>query len=314
MRRAALASEAHARSAHVGRQPSAADWSIRKECKGPLDVFFMVFSEASDWNRRADIRDTLLADLVKKTFKWAGAFVLQEPWEPLVAKWIEVEGDTAGDLIVLPPSARNASANASDAFHKAARWALEYCAEACYVIKLADDTAVHPVLLYKFLRRTYRTGMGAVHCDTSGSTVLPPSTDVAGLLAVKAHFFAGGYDMHCRGLVVLASLKLLKDLDRALLTEGSETASVPSLSQRQDSHLWLQISNVAVGRLSDISFDSTWNCAFVKLRDTSMRRLDRYALWYFTLWKDVVGNKPRLRELLRGVQHRNGVSAKGVQI
>ncbi|KAH6924488.1 hypothetical protein HPB50_018951 [Hyalomma asiaticum] len=290
---------------HVLPKP---DWFIRRECRDHLDVIFVVSSEASNWSSRADIRDTLLEDRVKRTFKWAGAFVMQESREALVSNWIEYEGDTEGDLIVLP-YALNASASATEDFRKVVLWALEHCAETRYVVKLADDIVVHPMLLHKFLRRVDETGMEAVYCDMRGSTSLPPRTDVIAL-AMRQNFLAGGHDIYCAGSVLLASLKLLRDLESSA---ESRAVSVSAGSHDHDGHGNLQIRNVAVGSVRNASFDANWNSIFVKLSGgMSVRKVDRYALWYSALWKDVLWNKPRFRKLLRGAQHANSVPGKDV--
>ncbi|KAH7934120.1 hypothetical protein HPB49_021635 [Dermacentor silvarum] len=315
MLKAALASESFAVSAKIGLQPSdgegsgviAPDWSIQKECERPLDALFMVSSEASDWSSRADFRNTLLDDRSKKAFRWAGAFVLKETKEPLVGKWIEVEGRVAGDLIVLP-SVGNGSTNASDALHMAVQWALDHCAGAHYVIKLVDDTAVHPLRLKEFLSGTSRHVMGDVHCDMRVSSTVHPRNHV--VLAAKGEGFEAACRRYCADSVVLASLKLL----RALLSEGSEAASAPTLFQHQHRGTSFGIRKVPVVTLRDISLDSNWNYyAFVKLGHVSTRRLDRYALWYFALWKDVVRKNSGFRKLLSGVEQRNSVLEIGLE-
>lgn len=318
MLRAALDSEAFSSSAQGGwQQPDlpgsvpAPDWSIRRECEGQLDAFFVVSSEASDWYSRAEIRSTILEDQVARTLRWAGAFLLQEAREPLVAKWIEVEGQATGDLIVLP-SARKRSAGDFEAFHTAVRWALDHCAKARYVIKMTADMVVHPMRLYKCLRRMEPNGMGTLLCDMRGSSHLRPNTDAV-VHAAKDKFWSGTYQLYCTGSVVVASLELLRSLDHGLWTVGRETAFVPGRSQHQERNMSLEIRNVGVGWLKDISLDLGWNSTFVKLRDASMRRLDRYSAWYFAIWRDLVWNKPRFKKLLTSAGHPNSVLWKGLE-
>ncbi|KAH7939070.1 hypothetical protein HPB52_005246 [Rhipicephalus sanguineus] len=318
-RSAATATESQPLSAQTESDPPvyrrvlpAPDWFIRRECRERLDVFFAVTSEASDWSSRSDIRGTVLEGRVKRTFRWVGAFVVEEPRERLVAKWLEVEGDAEGDLIVLPP-ASNGIANATHALRNVIRWASEHCTEARYVIMLADDMVVHPMLLHRLLRRVDETEMGAVHCDIRGSFGLTPGTDFVAF-AARHKFLAGGFDLYCAGSVVLASLKLLKDLDRALMSAGSKTVSALDEPQERDRHGTVKIRNVAFGGISNVSFDANWNSTFVKLSGgTTKRKLDRYALWYSALWKDVLWSKPSFRKLFRGAQHANDVFGKGVQ-
>ncbi|KAH8031478.1 hypothetical protein HPB51_017541 [Rhipicephalus microplus] len=248
---------------------------IRKECRERLDVFFAVTSETSDWDRRSDIRDTLLEGRVKRAFKWTGAFVLDEPRERLVTRWLEVEGDAHGDLIVLPPT-RHSSGNATDVLRKVVRWATEHCAEVRYVIKMADDMVVHPMLLHKFLLKVDETEMGAVHCDMRGAFGPLRGTDFVAF-APRHKFFAGGFDVYCTaGSPVLASLKLLKDLDVASTSAGSETASSSDELQERHGHRTLHIWNLDFDDIIDVSLDANWNWTFVKLTGgTSRRRLDR---------------------------------------
>ncbi|KAL1414163.1 hypothetical protein MTO96_007645 [Rhipicephalus appendiculatus] len=248
---------------------------------------------------------------VKRTFRWVGAFVVEQPREPLVAKWLEAEGDAEGDLIVLPP-ARNGSANGTHALRNVIRWASEHCTEARYVIKMADDTVVHPILLHSLLHRVDEIGRGALHCDMRRLFGVPPETDFVAF-APRAKFLAGAFDLYCAGSVVLASLKLLKHLDHATST-GSETVPSFDESHGRDGHGTLRIRNVAIDEIVDVPFDENWNATFIKLTgSTSRRRLDRYALWYSALWKDVLWSKSRFRKLLRGAERANDVFGKDAQ-
>ncbi|KAH6924487.1 hypothetical protein HPB50_018950 [Hyalomma asiaticum] len=282
---------------------SAPEWSVLKECEEPREVFFIISSEASDWISRADIRDTLLEHRVTKMLRWTGAFFVHESREPLVADWIEVEGQATGDLIMLP-SGRTGSARAFNEFHVAVRWVMEHCAKVRYVIKIKTNVMVHPTGLYRFLRRMDRNGLDAVLCDMRGSSRLHPDTEVAVSVA-KSKFFVGAYQLYCAGSVTMASLKMLRDLDRAMAPLEPGKVAVHKLPLRQNEDASLQIKHVAVGGISHISLDSGWDCTFVKLKRTSVRRLDRYASWYFAVWKDLVWNKPRFKNLLSGPRHKN---------
>ncbi|KAL3194781.1 hypothetical protein MRX96_045930 [Rhipicephalus microplus] len=133
--------------------------------------------------------------------------------------------------------------------------------------------------------------------------------------APRRKFFAGGFDVYCAaGSPVLASLKLLKDLDVASASAGSETASSSDELQERHGHRTLHIWNLDFDDISDVSLDANWNWTFVKLTGgTSRRRLDRYALWYSALWKDVLWSKSRFRKLFRAAEHADGVSDKDVQ-
>ncbi|KAL3194780.1 hypothetical protein MRX96_045929 [Rhipicephalus microplus] len=303
--RAALAGEAFAlmesqRSQEYDSDVAALDWSIRKECEELLDVLFLVFSHRSDWSNRADIRDTLLEERVKTTFRWAGAFVLTGAEEPLVAKWIEVEGHVAGDLIAL----QSARGRSSRAFRAAVRWTLDNCPGVRFVIKMNDDTTVHPLRLYNFLNGVNANDMKAVHCDMRDSFTPRKSADVM-LTAAHVPFFAVAYRRHCAGSVVLTSLELLRSLANFRPFDSIETASVSGLVHNQTTSTSYVVRNASIGWFSNISLVSKSNFMFVKLEDTPMRRLDRYALWYFALWKHAVWKEPRFRMLLTGVESAN---------
>ncbi|KAH7939069.1 hypothetical protein HPB52_005245 [Rhipicephalus sanguineus] len=249
MLRAALAGEAFALSVKVESQRSqeqdsvftALDWSIRKECEDPLDALFLVYSHRSDWSNRADIRDTLLEERVKKTFRWAGAFVLTGAEEPLAAKWIEVEGRVTGDLIALPSARRGRN----KVLRAAVRWALDNCAGVRYVIKVDDYTAVHPLRLYEILNGTNPNEMEVVHCDVRDSSSSRQSTDVV-VMSVQDTFFAGAYRRYCQGSVVVASVKLLRRLDNARTSKDLQTASLSGLSHNQKRGIPYAIRNVSV--------------------------------------------------------------------
>ncbi|KAL1414162.1 hypothetical protein MTO96_007644 [Rhipicephalus appendiculatus] len=261
MLRAALAGEAFALSVNMESQRSQEQDS---------DVTALDWSE---WSNRADIRDTLLEERVKRTFRWAGAFVLTGAEEPLTTKWIALEGRVAGDLITLPSARRRST----KALHAALRWALDNCAAARYVIKMDDFTAVHPSRLYELLNGTIPNEMEAVHCDMRDSSTRRQGTDVV-VMAAQTAFFAGAYRRHCAGSLVLTSLKLLRSLVAFRTSRSLKTAPVPGLLHNEKKGFSYAIRNVSVGWLSNISLDSKWNFMFVKLEDTPMRRLDRYAL------------------------------------